>query len=225
MAFVKSAFLTAKDYLTSENKASLSGAIDIICVEGDDGVFRCSPFHVRFGTLQGVTKPKEKVVQITVNGVPVEGMLMKLGPAGEAFFVEQSFEPVDEDYMTSPVSSPTTTPLAGAPTMDLAALDAQVSRGGSVGGAGGASGAGGSSRPRRPGSPTSPGSDGVSDGERKERGVGQSSGGGSGGSGVSARGGGVGHCRRLGGVGKKGGADRAADLDEGGGGVSGATTS
>eukprot|EP00945_MAST-04E_sp_MAST-4E-sp1_P005112 g5112.t1 len=69
-----------------ENKATLSGAIDIIAVEDEDGAIRCTPFHVRFGRLSGVLNPKEKVVSIKVNGEKV-GLKMKLGPAREAFFV------------------------------------------------------------------------------------------------------------------------------------------
>lgn len=33
----------------------------------DDGCFKSTPFHVRFGKLQGVLQPREKVVTVTVN--------------------------------------------------------------------------------------------------------------------------------------------------------------
>jgi phosphatidate phosphatase LPIN len=95
-----------------ENKATLSGAIDIIAVEDEDGAIRCTPFHVRFGRLSGVLNPKEKVVSIKVNGEKV-GLKMKLGPAGEAFFLEESSNSVPGDafLVTSPISSPLSSPM------------------------------------------------------------------------------------------------------------------
>ena len=51
----------------SINPATLSGAIDIIVCEHDDDSLVSSPFHVRFGKL-GVLSPKEKIVNINVNG-------------------------------------------------------------------------------------------------------------------------------------------------------------
>ena len=43
------------------NSATLTGAIDVLIVEQEDGSFLSSPFHVRFGKL-GVLKAKEKIV-------------------------------------------------------------------------------------------------------------------------------------------------------------------
>jgi phosphatidate phosphatase LPIN len=43
------------------NPATLSGAIDIIVVEQEDGDLASSPFHVRFGKLS-VLLPQEKKV-------------------------------------------------------------------------------------------------------------------------------------------------------------------
>ncbi len=43
------------------NSATLTGAIDVIVVEQEDGSFVSSPFHVRFGKL-GVLKAREKIV-------------------------------------------------------------------------------------------------------------------------------------------------------------------
>lgn len=45
------------------NPATLTGAIDVIIVEQEDGSFKCSPFHVRFGKM-GVIRSKEKIVSI-----------------------------------------------------------------------------------------------------------------------------------------------------------------
>lgn len=46
---------------TEINPATLTGAIDVVVVEQDDGSLQCSPFHVRFGKL-GVLRSREKVV-------------------------------------------------------------------------------------------------------------------------------------------------------------------
>ncbi|XP_055939234.1 phosphatidate phosphatase LPIN1-like isoform X1 [Argiope bruennichi] len=75
-----------KDFYNDINSATLTGAIDVIVVKQPDGSYVCSPFHVRFGKI-GVLRSKEKVVDIEVNGVPVD-IHMKLGESGEAFFVE-----------------------------------------------------------------------------------------------------------------------------------------
>ncbi|GFQ68817.1 phosphatidate phosphatase LPIN1 [Trichonephila clavata] len=76
-----------KDFYNDINSATLTGAIDVIVVQQPDGSYVCSPFHVRFGKI-GVLRSREKVVDIEVNGVPVD-IHMKLGESGEAFFVEE----------------------------------------------------------------------------------------------------------------------------------------
>ena len=43
------------------NSATLTGAIDVVVIEHEDGTFVSSPFHVRFGKL-GVLKAREKIV-------------------------------------------------------------------------------------------------------------------------------------------------------------------
>ena len=43
------------------NGSTLTGAIDVVVVEQEDGTFKSSPFHVRFGKM-GVLKAKEKIV-------------------------------------------------------------------------------------------------------------------------------------------------------------------
>ena len=40
-----------------------------------------SPFHVRFGKL-GVLSPKEKVINVSVNGQKIDQIQMKLGEQG-----------------------------------------------------------------------------------------------------------------------------------------------
>ncbi|XP_041361704.1 phosphatidate phosphatase LPIN2-like isoform X2 [Gigantopelta aegis] len=88
------------------NSATLTGAIDVIIVQQCDGSFQSSPFHVRFGKM-GVIRARQKVVDIEINGEPVD-LQMKLGEAGEAFFVEEiveSFEEVPPYLATSPIPS------------------------------------------------------------------------------------------------------------------------
>ncbi|XP_072539222.1 phosphatidate phosphatase LPIN3 [Salminus brasiliensis] len=81
-------FVTVKELYRGLNPATLTGGIDVIVVRQPDGSLQCSPFHVRFGKL-GVLRSKEKVVDIEINGEPVD-LHMKLGDNGEAFFVEES---------------------------------------------------------------------------------------------------------------------------------------
>ncbi len=50
-----------REWYSEINSATLTGAIDVIVVEQDDGTYLSSPFHVRFGKL-GVLKAKEKIV-------------------------------------------------------------------------------------------------------------------------------------------------------------------
>lgn len=64
------------------------GAIDVVVVKQEDGTYKCSPFHVRFGKL-GVIRSKEKIVDIEINGQKVDDLHMVLGEAGEAFFIER----------------------------------------------------------------------------------------------------------------------------------------
>ncbi|XP_030819441.1 phosphatidate phosphatase LPIN3 [Camarhynchus parvulus] len=83
----ESVFVTVKRLYHDMNPATLSGCIDVVVVRQPDNSFKCSPFHVRFGKL-GVLRSKEKVVDIEINGEPVD-LHMKLGDNGEAFFVEE----------------------------------------------------------------------------------------------------------------------------------------
>ena len=54
--------LFLKEFYSEINAATLTGAIDVIVVEQEDGTFKSSPFHVRFGKM-GVLKAREKVVR------------------------------------------------------------------------------------------------------------------------------------------------------------------
>uniref|UniRef100_A0A672ZB41 phosphatidate phosphatase n=1 Tax=Sphaeramia orbicularis TaxID=375764 RepID=A0A672ZB41_9TELE len=96
--------VTVKELYKGINQATLSGCIDVVVVRQRDGTYQCSPFHVRFGKL-GVLRSKEKVIDIEVNGEPVD-LHMKLGDNGEAFFVqeaEQQNQIVPAHLATSPI--------------------------------------------------------------------------------------------------------------------------
>jgi hypothetical protein len=112
-----------------QTQSTLSGAIDIICIEDGDQMVS-TPFHVRFGKLQ-VLHTNEKMVlsrfpsalvlsalfshtlvspfslalrtsqvSITVNG-HTSDVSMKLGKAGEAYFFEESTGVSDEAFLQS----------------------------------------------------------------------------------------------------------------------------
>ena len=109
------------------NPSTLTGAIDVIVIQrptdSGDSELVCSPFHVRFGKWQ-VLRPGEKKVRscnptpkhqfqplciqvnVSVNGHPIP-FNMKIGEAGEAFFVFETDDDVPADLITSPILSPT----------------------------------------------------------------------------------------------------------------------
>ncbi|KAM8987824.1 phosphatidate phosphatase LPIN3 isoform 4-T5 [Ara ararauna] len=97
-------FVTVKELYQGLNPATLTGCIDVVVVRQPDNSFQCSPFHVRFGKL-GVLRSREKVVDIEINGEPVD-LHMKLGDNGEAFFVQESEEnegSIPSRLCTSPI--------------------------------------------------------------------------------------------------------------------------
>nr|XP_032810641.1 phosphatidate phosphatase LPIN2-like isoform X3 [Petromyzon marinus] len=98
--------VTARELYKELNPATLTGCIDAVVVRHADGSFQCSPFHVRFGKL-GVLRSREKVVDIEINGEPVD-LHMKLGDNGEAFFVQEADddgEVVPAHLATSPINT------------------------------------------------------------------------------------------------------------------------
>ncbi|KAF6762059.1 nuclear elongation and deformation protein 1 [Ephemerocybe angulata] len=106
-------------YYKDINPSTLTGAIDVIVIQrpapdGNGTELACSPFHVRFGKWQ-VLRPAEKKVNVSVNGSPIP-YNMKIGDAGEAFFVFETEDDVPEDLITSPILQATTptTEAAGA---------------------------------------------------------------------------------------------------------------
>ena len=122
----------------SINPATLSGAIDTIVVEREDGTMACSPFHVRFGKYQ-ILRPSDKKVEFRVNG-ELQNYSMKLGEGGEAFFVFETSAAIPADMQTSPLASPTASPeqkaietpqnqmLDDPEPLDLASVDSTLRR-------------------------------------------------------------------------------------------------
>ncbi|KAL8629442.1 hypothetical protein Q9189_004833 [Teloschistes chrysophthalmus] len=108
MQYVRSIGGSVSKTWNSINPATLSGAIDVIVVEQEDGSLACSPFHVRFGKFS-LLRPFEKKVEFKVNNVK-QHYAMKLGEGGEAFFVFETFDQIPESLQTSPVVSPAASP-------------------------------------------------------------------------------------------------------------------
>ncbi|MCJ1246960.1 hypothetical protein MMC30_004171 [Trapelia coarctata] len=108
MNYVRSFSGSVSKTWNSINPATLSGAIDVVVVEQEDGSLACSPFHVRFGKFS-LLRPYEKKVEFRVNNVK-QPHAMKLGEGGEAFFVFETSDDIPESLQTSPVISPTTSP-------------------------------------------------------------------------------------------------------------------
>lgn len=108
MNYVRSLTSGVSKGWNSINPATLSGAIDVIVVEQDDGSLACSPFHVRFGKYQ-ILRPSDKKVEFRVNGEK-QDYAMKLGEGGEAFFVFEASGTIPADMQTSPLTSPAASP-------------------------------------------------------------------------------------------------------------------
>jgi phosphatidate phosphatase LPIN len=108
MQYVRSISGSVSKTWNSINPATLSGAIDVIVVEGEDGTLACSPFHVRFGKFS-LLRPYEKKVEFSVNNTK-QNYAMKLGEAGEAFFVFETSDNIPEALQTSPLVSPASSP-------------------------------------------------------------------------------------------------------------------
>jgi phosphatidate phosphatase LPIN len=70
------------------SQATLTGAVDVIVVEREDGTLHSSPFHVRFGKLK-ILKTKSKVVKLVINGAETD-LKMGLAKSGEGYFEEEN---------------------------------------------------------------------------------------------------------------------------------------
>lgn len=93
--------------LGGQNNPS-AGAIDVIAVRRADGTIACSPFHVKLS--KGAKRGEKKIVKIHVNGTESK-VSMKLGVAGEAFFVERTRDDIGREFCASPPGSPIPTGL------------------------------------------------------------------------------------------------------------------
>lgn len=110
----------------SINPTTLSGAIDVIVVEQEDGSHACSTFHVRFGKFS-LLRPPDKKVEFQINEEKQE-FPMKFGDGGEAFFVFETKESIPEALQTSPPVSPATSPeLRPSATITLALQEPDIS--------------------------------------------------------------------------------------------------
>ncbi|KAL2122820.1 hypothetical protein VTJ04DRAFT_3275 [Mycothermus thermophilus] len=112
MQYVRNLSDSVSTAWNSINPATLSGAIDVIVVEREDGSLACSPFHVRFGKFS-LLRPYEKKVEFKVNGVK-QPYPMKLGEGGEAFFVFETSDTIPKSLQTSPLVSPASSPPLNA---------------------------------------------------------------------------------------------------------------
>ncbi|KAL7918150.1 LNS2 domain-containing protein [Trichoderma austrokoningii] len=122
MQYVRNLSDSVSTAWNSINPATLSGAIDVIVVERDDGTLACSPFHVRFGKFS-LLRPYEKKVEFRINGTK-QHYSMKLGEGGEAFFVFETSDSIPESMQTSPLVSPASSPPFGpADSSDMAEPD------------------------------------------------------------------------------------------------------
>ncbi|KAF7562961.1 hypothetical protein G7046_g1141 [Stylonectria norvegica] len=130
MQYVRNLSDSVSTAWNSINPATLSGAIDVIVVEQEDGSLACSPFHVRFGKFS-LLRPSDKKVEFKVNGQKQE-YSMKLGEGGEAFFVFETTDNIPQALQTSPLvspaSSPPLEPERGLQEPELLDLDGEVSR-------------------------------------------------------------------------------------------------
>jgi phosphatidate phosphatase PAH1 len=97
MQFVGRFFSTVSEFYKDINPATLSGTVDVIVIEQPDGSLACSPFHVRFGKLQVLRLQDSRTVDIAVNGIK-QPFKMKMGEAGEAYFIREAhtFAPQDD---------------------------------------------------------------------------------------------------------------------------------
>lgn len=100
MQFVGKLVTSVSDFYRDLNPATLTGAMDVIVVEDTNSKERaCTPFHVRIGKLN-LMRPQDKRVEVQVNGEVITGVEMKVGEAGEAFFVVP-----EEDLLVSDAGS------------------------------------------------------------------------------------------------------------------------
>ncbi|RPA97542.1 LNS2-domain-containing protein [Choiromyces venosus 120613-1] len=121
MQYVRSISGSVSKTWNSINPATLSGAIDVIVVEQENGDLACSPFHVRFGKFSLLRPYEKKVVEFRVNGQKTD-YSMKLGEGGEAFFIFETNQIVPPEMQTSPLVSPSASPRSMASVPEPSSL-------------------------------------------------------------------------------------------------------
>ena len=103
-----------------------------MAIKKSDGTIECSPFHVKIASQTTARGQKSsKVVRLKVNGKPVP-LSMKIGRAGEAFFLErksnydrrESMKELDRSGLFSRRESTTTDVLT--PAADVVLKEASV---------------------------------------------------------------------------------------------------
>ncbi|EAR96358.2 LNS2 (lipin/Ned1/SMP2) protein (macronuclear) [Tetrahymena thermophila SB210] len=85
------------------NESTLSGCVDIICIEQPDKTLKSSSFHVRFGKFK-VLKSNEKIVTIKINDI-IQKVTMKMDSTGEAYFEDIRDESALEKIFNAGLSS------------------------------------------------------------------------------------------------------------------------
>lgn len=87
----------AANLLSQSPALQPSGGIDVVAIKHADGTLSCSPFHVKLGKT--CKKGEKRLVRLRVNGNEVD-VCMRLGPAGEAFFLKRIKEvpPREREY-------------------------------------------------------------------------------------------------------------------------------
>ena len=110
LGFIKGAYSS----LPEINGATLSGAIDVLVIQHEDGSLRSSPWYLRIGKYKVLRNPRDRVIKITVNEQLMD-FEMKLSSTGDAYFCEATDEKPAEEDMTSPPLSPHTPPSGELP--------------------------------------------------------------------------------------------------------------
>lgn len=87
--------------LVDFKQPAIAGAIDVVVVKQPNGTLSCTPFHVKFPKAQ-TQNARGRRVRIKVDGREIK-LSMKLGQAGEAFFVERTSGPVARELLSSPL--------------------------------------------------------------------------------------------------------------------------
>lgn len=85
------------------NTTNFSVAIDVIVIKQNDGIFKSSPFYLRFGKLD-ILKPKDQLIGLEINNLPIPDVYMKLDENGEAFFVEKPNLSTDFNHFNTSLS-------------------------------------------------------------------------------------------------------------------------